>query len=349
MRAGSVLSTAVLLICAAVLAGLLPSPLWTFLARVAFLYILISLACRWFAGRVRAEMSAWPEHPESGDFAGIDVRLRAPVPGLWRIEATAQDAELTTGGWFAPGRQRAHLEHKAVRRGVHVYRVRISYRDPLGLLSRRMVFSGEVELSVRPRTVPLPDLGARFGARGPQVGQRHAQRSDAPSGVRRYLPGDRLAEVHWPQTLRMGETQVRDAYTRGTVLRTIALDTRRGAYPDEQTFELAVGVAASLALSAARRGEAVGLLAGDAFVPARLATAARLMDVLTRVERTDAAMPGSTGALIYVGTAQGAAALRTHRPLAFAVAVGRDAQGEDLCIRDWPALYALARGARAAR
>ncbi|MDA8345674.1 MAG: DUF58 domain-containing protein [Thermaerobacter sp.] len=351
MKWGGLYSTIALFVVAMVVSHVAPGAIWEYVWRVVLLCLAVSLGCLWLAGSVRPHASAWPEHAESGDFAGIDVEWLTPVPGFWLLEANARGSSLRAQGWFAMGRQRVRLEEAAARRGVHSYSVRLTYRDPFGLFSRRLASSPEVELAVHPRTVPLGRIGALRGLRGTMIGARRAQRSEAPSGVRRYLPGDRLAEVHWPQTLRTGEVQVRDAYTRGSTLRTIALDARSAVYADAQSFELAVSVAASLALSFSRRGDAVALLAGDTFLSARSATPARILDVLTRVTLGEGGDGLGSGAqsLIYVGSAQGAAAVRTQRVLSFTVAVGRGAQGEDLPIPDWPSLYRLARGARAVR
>ncbi len=352
MNRGGAYSLAGLFAASVVFAALQPSPLWAYVLRVALLWLAVALGCRWLAGFARPVATVWPEHPEAGDFAGIDVRWRVPVPGFWELVAEAEDANLSASGWYGWGRQSVRLEHPEVRRGVHAYTVRCTYRDPLGIFVRHLAWQGRLEMAVRPRTVPLPAFGVLRGARGAMVGRRHASRSDAPAGVRRYQPGDRLAEVHWPQTLRTRETQVRDAYTRGVSQRTVALDTRRAVYPDAASFELAVSVAASLALGLARRGESVALVAGDTAVPAQAATPAKLIDVLTRVSLGEGpeTIGGGVQGLIYIGSAQGAAALRAaQQSLSYAIAVGRDARGEDLSIPNWPALYALARGVRAAR
>jgi uncharacterized protein (DUF58 family) len=352
MKTRGVYSLVGLLAASIVCVALVPGPLWSYALQVALLWLAVGIAFRWLAGFAHPVASVWPEHPESGDFAGIDVHWRVPVPGFWEVTAEAEGAKLTASGWYGFGRHSVRLEHPEVRRGVHEYTVRWTYRDPLGLFVRRLPWEGRVEMAVRPRTVPMPAFEVLRGVRGALVGRRHARRSEAPAGVRRYEPGDRLTEVHWPQTLRTGETQVRDAYTRGASQRTIALDTRAAVYPDPASFELAVSVAASLALSLARRGEAVALAAGETVVTAQHATPSRLLDVLTRVSLGEGpeAIGGGVHGLIYIGTAQGAAALRAaQQPLAYAIAVGRDAHGEDLAIPNWPALYALARGVRAAR
>ena len=351
MKRRSRVAGVALLAAALALSLMAPGALVAYVWRVALVFLLLSGLCMWLSSRTRPQARAWPEHAESGDFAGIDVEWRTLVPGFWRVEATSATSALTAQGWFSVGRHRLRLEERVARRGIHVYAVQLVYLDPFGLFSRRLAWKAEAELAVRPRTVPLGRIGAMRELQGALVGARRAQRSDAPAGVRRYLPGDRLAEVHWPQTLRTGEVQVRDAYTRGTSLRTIALDTRRSAYPDEHSFELAVSVAASLALSLSRRGDAVELAAGERLLPARLATQARIMDLVTRVALGDGgeALATSARSLVYVGSAQGAAAVRSQRPLAFTIAVGRGAQGEDLSIPDWPALQRLGRSARAAQ
>lgn len=344
-------STIAALLAAAVIARLVPGPLWAYIWRVGALFLAVAGASLLLVRRVRPTASPWPERPESGDFAGIDVSWWSWLPGFWQVEAAGPQGVLQANGWHQPGRRRVRLEEHEVRRGVHSYTLRMTYRDPLGFFSR-VVWQGTQDLVVRPRVVPLPRLHFLHGSRGEMIGARRATRSDAPAGVRRYLPGDRLAQVHWPQTVRTGEVQVREAYTRGSPFRTIALDTREGSYPDEAAFELAVSVAGSLAFSFTRRGESVALLAGEHYLSGRETTAVRLMDALTRVALGEGSLDlpfTRTTGLLYVGGAQGSVAARAASPLATVVGVGRGAQVADLVIPDWPALWRMARGMGAAR
>ena len=70
--------------------------------------------------------------------------------------------------------------------------------------------------------------------------------------LREYVPGDDLRHVHWRSSAKAGELLVRQYHEtrRGHV--TVLLDDRRSSYPRLGDFELAVSVAASIALRAVR-------------------------------------------------------------------------------------------------
>lgn len=86
--------------------------------------------------------------------------------------------------------------------------------------------------------------------------------------TREYRRGDALRRVHWRATARHGELMVRQEEPRSHAEARVILDTRRTGYPDtlplrspddseSQSFELALSLAASLALHLARGGFAV--------------------------------------------------------------------------------------------
>jgi uncharacterized protein (DUF58 family) len=80
---------------------------------------------------------------------------------------------------------------------------------------------------------------------------------------RTYLTGDDLRRVHWRATARSGELMVRREEEPWRSTATIVLDRRagshRGVFPDT-TFEVAVSVAASVAVHLARLGLPVRVL-----------------------------------------------------------------------------------------
>ncbi|MFI9590327.1 DUF58 domain-containing protein [Nonomuraea sp. NPDC052265] len=129
--------------------------------------------------------------------------------------------------------------------------------DPFGLTRRVRRYGDAVTLLVRPRTVPLsvPPSGKAHHVEGPTS-------DNAPSGtvtfhtLREYVVGDDLRHVHWRSSARTGTLMVRQLIDAGLPTTTVVLDTR-------DLTELAVEVAASVAVAAARAGFPVRVLAGE--------------------------------------------------------------------------------------
>lgn len=148
-----------------------------------------------------------------------------------------------------------------MRRGlVPVGPLRLVRSDPF-VLARRVVEFGEPEtLLVRPRAV---DLGTFPAGRAQNLEGPTTEASNSGSGafhsLREYVLGDDLRRVHWPSTARTGSLMIRQLVDVTMPVTTVVLDSRADSYPATYTagaapdwFELAVDVAASVALSAAR-------------------------------------------------------------------------------------------------
>lgn len=151
------------------------------------------------------------------------------------------------------------------RRGeIPVGPLRLIRGDPLGLARRVRAYGDPVTLLVRPRTVALPLLpsGRAHHLEGPTTDR-------APAGtatfhaLREYVIGDDLRHVHWRSSARTGTLMVRQLVDASLPQTTIVLDTRPDVYRDPDDFELAVDVAASVAVGAARLNFPVRILTGQ--------------------------------------------------------------------------------------
>lgn len=131
--------------------------------------------------------------------------------------------------------------------------------DPFGLL-RRSVSSSEVtELFVHPLTVPLEPLGS--GLLRDLEGQttKDISMSDlAFHALRDYAPGDDRRHIHWRSSAKLGSSVPGGKFlvrqfldTRRSHL-TVAVDGLLEAYDDPDDFEIAVSVAASIAMQGIR-------------------------------------------------------------------------------------------------
>ncbi|MBS2938208.1 DUF58 domain-containing protein [Nocardioides sp. J2M5] len=142
----------------------------------------------------------------------------------------------------------------ALPRGVHpVGPVAHEKADPVGMVSRRVASGVPIELFVAPRVVELAVFaGGLTNDLDGATSQQLSMNDLAFHALREYAPGDDLRHVHWRSSAKAGELLVRQYHEtrRGHV--TILLDDCADSYTRLRDFELAVSVAASVALRAVR-------------------------------------------------------------------------------------------------
>ncbi|NHA66801.1 DUF58 domain-containing protein [Phycicoccus flavus] len=154
-------------------------------------------------------------------------------------------------------------------RGVHrVGPLRVRVRDPFGLTLRTAAVSGEAEVVVLPRVVPLAmarSLGSGIGSEG-SIPHMVALHGEDDQTIREYRDGDDLRRIHWPATARTGDLMVRQedrpAKRRGVVLH----DSRAVGHAGTGragSFEWAVTMAASVVGHLVDSRYAVHLLVAD--------------------------------------------------------------------------------------
>ncbi|MFG3493664.1 DUF58 domain-containing protein [Streptomyces sp. NPDC047928] len=137
--------------------------------------------------------------------------------------------------------------------------------DPFGMCELSRSFSAHDDLTVIPRTEPLPVLRLSGEAAGYGDGRQGSLAAAGEDDVipRGYRHGDDLRRVHWRSTARYGELMVRREEQPQRARCTVLLDTRGAAYegggPDS-AFEWAVSGAASVLTHMLERGYAVRLL-----------------------------------------------------------------------------------------
>jgi uncharacterized protein (DUF58 family) len=142
----------------------------------------------------------------------------------------------------------------ALPRGVHVVGpVTYEKTDPVGLVTRRFSSGEPLELLVAPRVTDLSVFaGGLTNDLDGATSQQLSMSDLAFHALREYVPGDDLRHVHWRSSAKAGQLLVRQYHEtrRGHV--TVLVDGARSSYPRLRDFELAVSVAASIALRAVR-------------------------------------------------------------------------------------------------
>jgi uncharacterized protein (DUF58 family) len=191
------------------------------------------------------------------------------------------------------------------RRGVvPVGPLRVTRRDPLGLVALARSYGDPTPVWVHPRIHPL-------GAVPPGAGRSLDGRTDAvPHGsitfdaLREYVVGDELRRVHWRTSARVGELMVRENVDTSLPRLVVVLDNRSGAHPRRvagvaESFEAACEAAASVVVAAVRAELPVTLLlvAPDPDGPAGGGAPLDRLAAAGLVDGGDDVLPAATGRL----------------------------------------------------
>ncbi|MBM0279432.1 DUF58 domain-containing protein [Micromonospora tarensis] len=152
------------------------------------------------------------------------------------------------------------------RRGVvPVGPLRVTRRDPLGLVALARPYGVSVPVWVHPRVHPLTAVptGAGRSLDGRVDGVPHG--SITFDSLREYVVGDELRRVHWRTSARVGELMVRENVDTSLPRLVVLLDNRAAAHPQRvgpvaESFESACEAAASIVTAAHRADLPVLLL-----------------------------------------------------------------------------------------
>ncbi|MEU4554393.1 uncharacterized protein (DUF58 family) [Micromonospora violae] len=152
------------------------------------------------------------------------------------------------------------------RRGVvPVGPLRVTRRDPLGLVALARPYGAAVPVWVHPRIHPLTAVprGAGRSLDGRVDGVPHG--SITFDSLREYVVGDELRRVHWRTSARVGELMVRENVDTSLPRLVVLLDNRVAAHPGRvggvaESFESACEAAASVVTAAHRADLPVLLL-----------------------------------------------------------------------------------------
>jgi len=245
---------------------------------VLYFFILAWVLARvwvWRAWRALEISRHFEDHVFLGETAPLRLRLknagRLPIPWV-RIEDKLPQRLATTDAFRAvvslfPNEDRTlHYSLEARRRGYYpVGPMRIVLGDVFGFYTRSMATAVPAHLTVYPKILPIDQLGlpskSAFGTL-----RTHEILYEDPTrvvGVRDYVPGDSLRKVNWKVTASIGRLQVKKlepAITLDTVIfLNLNLEEYDLAYADGAS-ELAISVAASLAVHLGEQRQPVGLI-----------------------------------------------------------------------------------------
>jgi uncharacterized protein (DUF58 family) len=157
-------------------------------------------------------------------------------------------------------------ELRPLRRGVYRWsRIRVRSTDSLGIISiERNYETTPFEIVIHPASIPFGlDLVALSGWGANQADQgRNRGQGLEPRGVREFLPGDSLRQVHWRSTARTGTIQVKEFETGFNTNLVLLLQQSLGSEAGDgaaTTLEAMCGHAVFLADTMLNRGSPVDL------------------------------------------------------------------------------------------
>jgi uncharacterized protein (DUF58 family) len=225
--------------------------------------------------RIRGSRRMRPSILVVGDVGHVDLELRhtgalrstrfALHERVRRANAPDHVAELIVEPMAAGSTVTASYQLPTSQRGaIEVGPLVAEIADPLGLLHRTRMVAGTDRITVAPRShlLAMPQLGS-----GPLGRHLLAQaRRLGPGefhGLREYVDGDEPRTIHWRASARVEHLLVKQFEVEGLRRMLIVLDNDPSAYADQDSFERAVTVAASLAISATQADLVTRFVTGD--------------------------------------------------------------------------------------
>ena len=209
--------------------------------------------------------------------ATVTVRIRNPESTVSPVVMAEESIDYALGDRprfvipsLRPGAvQEVQYTVRSHTRGVHrIGPLAVRVRDPFGLGLRAAAISGDAELVVLPKVVPLPSarsLGSGIGSEG-SVPHMVALHGEDDQTVREYRDGDDLRRIHWPASARTGELMVRQEDRPAKRRAVVILDSRAGGHAGSgrsSSLEWCVTTAASVTAHVGAAGYAVHLLTAD--------------------------------------------------------------------------------------
>ena len=204
----------------------------------------------------------------------VYVRNNSPLPTGWveialMSQMSRNIASMATS-IGARGDERLEMEVFFHARGVYSVGPLVARtHDPLGLFQVQIVRGTRVKVVVQPPVIPLPHFHLPVAERLGEESIRYRSLTRTPhvGTIREYIPGDRLNQIHWLSTAKIGQLMSKEFDSGGVGDVWLILDLQRTIHHSQgtdKTDEYGVAIAASLARLALREEHSLGLIAyGD--------------------------------------------------------------------------------------
>lgn len=209
----------------------------------------------------------------------VPVQIRISLPRFWLfpyvivkdrlISHRGETLEFETP--FVPdwrGNGEVSYVTPPLRRGVYRFGdTQCMTEDVFGLFQHHGTLQLNLAFRVYPQTVSIREWthfhSLTKGMHHHSASTRAVRETTQINGVRDYVYGDRISRIHWNATARTGTWKSKE-FEKETLPKTVlVLDCDRSAYEDDDQFELAVSVAASLFQYGLANELNLGLLSTD--------------------------------------------------------------------------------------
>lgn len=244
--------------------------------------VLVSAVMPWLAIgnlRVRRRVSNWQgrgeySEPMEGDEVELEIVLenRGLLPCMfvnltysYDGQPIESDKQRLFVAWL--GRNASYMSTTSVkftRRGLHsLPQIRVETSVPFGMFRRTRTVEQPTEVLVLPKVYPLErlELLDNTGSNSPY--SLRARVGEQVAGSRGYVSGDPWHHIHWRNTARMGQPQVKEFEKTPENALTIAFNTSRLGQDGDKALEDAVRIAASAGDYACGSVGIVRLIAGS--------------------------------------------------------------------------------------
>ncbi len=248
-----------------------------FLLYVVYAMALVVVLTRWWARRALNSLTVarqYESHAFFGDAIPVEIELRNSglLPIIWVEVRESLPLDLATSRRVAqalslgPGRRcTLHYELQGRRRGLYeLGPLRLSSGDLLGQEEYRREDTAHDTLTVYPRIVPLQHLGLPSLSPMGQIRSRERLYADPArvGGIRDYIPGDNVRDIHWSASAAAGSLQVKIYEPAMSLPTAVLLDLTLAPYDRAQgppATELGIVVAASLAAALGQARQEIAL------------------------------------------------------------------------------------------
>ncbi|TBL75364.1 DUF58 domain-containing protein [Paenibacillus thalictri] len=212
--------------------------------------------------------------------SSLNVSMHLQIPGIWPIPYVfvkerlfhKNNTEYTYEVTLVPDwKRRGIFEYKThpLRRGFYTFgKTECVTEDIFGLFEHTGYIELPQQVAVLPQIVPIREWHQFHqmmkGTNHHSTTTRAVRETTQINGVREYIYGDRLSRIHWNATAKTGTWKSKE-FERESLPKTfVVLDRHSQGYTEDEQFELAVSVCASLFHYGASRSFALGLVSGGA-------------------------------------------------------------------------------------
>ncbi|ADU31126.1 DUF58 domain-containing protein [Evansella cellulosilytica] len=217
------------------------------------------------------------ERIEAG--ATLHLKTRFEVPGFWPITYVFVKDQLyhhhdglsILESSFVPNYyRRGEIEYtiENIRRGSYYFgETECSTGDIFNLFHHKKKLHLRVRFHVYPKTITIPYWNLSQTKNFVSHSHNWALNKKETThldGIREYVEGDRLSQIHWKATAKTGELKSKEFERESLPTVWLVIDRNYLAYTNEEHFELAVSCVASIIKYVRNKGMIIGLLSiGD--------------------------------------------------------------------------------------